>query len=168
MKKTSQKLSVAQCQIVELLSKDPKAYVLATVFYDFQQVVLSDGSIKYFKKSTREVLVRLGVIMEFEPDKFRLKHKRITVYERLQHYATVPGSRTFSNTEIKKISRALASIYDKGDYPPIEYVESIENGTTYSVRAYPTYFKRMIDSFIWKFHKKRHHKKINSKTDALP
>lgn len=66
------KLSNAQQEIVNLLKKDAKAYVYATGYWDFQQVRLSTGKTKYFKKRTREVLVREGVIVEFEPRKFRL------------------------------------------------------------------------------------------------
>lgn len=76
-----------------------------------------------------------------------------TFFQRYQIYRSLPGAVVFSTKQIRHISFILKSIYDKRiSNPPIEFCESIEEGTVYRVRNYPENFVKTIDGLIDKFH----------------
>lgn len=66
------RLTPVQAEIVELLKANPDAYIATISYHDFQRLVFPNGDVKFFKKPTREVLVKKGIIVEFTPNKFRL------------------------------------------------------------------------------------------------
>jgi len=76
-----------------------------------------------------------------------------TVQERLQHYYSLPNAKKFGKKKVKALGWSLAGVYDRGTYPPVEYVERLEEGETLTVRNYPGNFKKIIDAFIWRMHK---------------
>jgi len=62
---TNKKLSKAQKAIVDLLIDDRSLIVIKSKYYDFQEIIDSKrNSIIYFKRTTLEVLVRRGILIE--------------------------------------------------------------------------------------------------------
>lgn len=73
-----------------------------------------------------------------------------TIYQRIQLYYKTPGSITLSKKKIRRIANSIAKIYDTRDNPPVKYVQSIEDGGTFTVRLYPDSMIKTIDSIILK------------------
>lgn len=72
-----------------------------------------------------------------------------TFYQRLQEYMQSPGAIQMSPVKINKLGNIVKHTYDKNkNKQPIYYVDSIENGVTYSVRHYPECFTHTIDGLI--------------------
>lgn len=76
-----------------------------------------------------------------------------TFYQRLQLYVHYHPTPELGKKRIKKLSNALARIWDKrAQTEQFTYVDSEENGQVFTVRNYPEKYTATIDNLIHKFH----------------
>ncbi len=78
-----------------------------------------------------------------------------TIYQRFLVYRNRPGSVSFSKTKYRRVCNLIAQTWDRNHRVPwsdTDYVESIENGVSFSVRNYPDHFTAVIDRLIYNCH----------------
>jgi hypothetical protein len=79
-----------------------------------------------------------------------------TIYERYQRYLEKYGHSPLSKKKYKGVCRYIKYQYDSSPgNPPIEYIESIENNISYTVRNYPDTFIKVMDRIIRRIGEKR-------------
>lgn len=73
------KLSSVQIMIIEELVKSPYRFIWESPHLNCQRIMASDTGtdvVKYFRLDTLNVLKNTGIVVEFEPKKFRLNQDR--------------------------------------------------------------------------------------------
>lgn len=74
-----------------------------------------------------------------------------TFYNQYEIYLKQKGSIPFGRKKLQTVSNRIKRVWDrKPQSNPLTYVDSVENGKTFTVRNYPDSFIRTIDALIKK------------------